>query len=110
MNENEDKDLYIPANCSSLDYIIEGFTTKEFAYIAAVSVIAIIIAVCIFMYGDNSFIAVILAAILIAGSIVFFRRDKYSENSIDKIRILISYFKSPKKFKYEYYNIYEDRK
>lgn len=107
MNKKEEKALTIPQNCSPLPYIIEGFTGKELAYLGGVFTVAAIIGVFIFTTTQKSFLAVSIVTIVMAVAIVFFRRDQYSENCVDKIKLLIEYHKAPKSYQYEYVNIYE---
>lgn len=105
--EEKENDLYVPNNCSPLDYIIEGFTNREIAYIAAVGVIALIVAIYMYAKLNMVFQAVFVVVLSVAFAIMFFRRDGYSENCVDKIRIIISYNRSQKGYEYEYKNIYE---
>ena len=107
MDEMSENDLYIPDNCPPLDYIITGYTSKEFAYIAGVVFAMFIVAG--FCFTKNIFIyGLFISVTVIAFAIIFFRRDDYMENGIDKIRILITYIKMQKKYEYEYVNIYEE--
>ena len=51
--------------------------------------------------------AVFVFAIIAAFAVMFFRRDRYLENCIDKLMQIYTYMKVQKKYEYEYKNIYE---
>lgn len=106
-NEKNDKPLPIPANCSPEEYIIEGFTALEISYVAIAGLIAFIIGGIIFFRQENALMAVFIIVLLISVAIVFFRKDRYTENMPDKFRILSRNSRMPKKYDYTYVNIYE---
>ena len=105
-----DKPLPIPANCSPIEYVIDGFTMEELSYVGIVGLIAFIIGGFIFFHGENPLPALFVIIFLIGGAVVFFRKDRYTENMIDKFRILSRNKNMPKKYDYEYKNIYENVK
>ena len=105
-----DKPLPIPANCSPIEYVIDGFTMVELSYVGIVGLIAFIIGGFIFFHGENPLPALFVIIFLIGGAVVFFRKDRYTENMIDKFRILSRNKNMPKKYDYEYKNIYENVK
>ena len=105
-----DNPLPIPANCSPIEYVIDGFTMVELSYVGIVGLIAFIIGGFIFFHGENPLPALFVIIFLIGGAVVFFRKDRYTENMIDKFRILSRNKNMPKKYDYEYKNIYENVK
>lgn len=108
MEEKErENDLYVPKNCSPLEYVVEGFTITEIGYISIIGIIVALIAVFMYVKCELVFQSVFLFIFIVSAAILFFRRDAYSENCIDKIKIISSYFKSQKRYEYKYKNIYE---
>lgn len=105
-----DKPLPIPANCSPIEYVIDGFTMVELSYVGIVGMIAFIIGGILFFRSENPLPSLFIIIFLIGGAVVFFRKDRYTENMIDKIRILSRNKNMPKKYDYEYVNIYENVK
>lgn len=107
MEEKEDKELYMPRNCPPLDYIIKGITGKDFTCIGICAVVALVIAINIVAVNNNVIEAVFILLVVIGLAIIFFMRDQYGENCLDKIKIEVEYYRSPKEYLYEYVDVYE---
>lgn len=109
MEEKKEKNLplIIPANCSPMKYVIDGFTGVDLTYVCVDGFISIVISAITFVNNDNPMIALFILMFGIGLGIVIFKRDNYAENMIDKIKILSRYKKSHKKFVYKYINTWE---
>ena len=110
MNEEKEKPLQIPQNCSPISYIIEGFTSVELSEVGFAGLVALLIAGYIYIRHQKVLLALFILIFIIGGAIIFFRKDKYTENMLDKIRILMRNRKMRKKYIYVYVNIYEQIK
>lgn len=106
MQENE-KELTIFENCPSLEYIVNGYTLQDLGYVAIFCGAGIAVALIIYFIKGNTLPAVFVFAVISAFAVMFFRRDRYLENCIDKLSQVHSYMKCQKKYEYEYKNIYE---
>lgn len=106
-HDTEDKPLIIPRNCPPMEYIINGFTATDLAYTAFIAFLGLIIGVVLFIETQDVIKALFIFALFTAAAVLIFRRDIYTENMIDKIRILMKHKRIQKKYKYEYVNIYE---
>lgn len=104
---NQKKELYIPVNTPDSDDYISGIGRKEVTIIFISLLFSVFIGIGIISITSNMINAVLTGAIIISSTIVIFKRDIYNENLIKKILILYSYHKSPKKYVYTYFNIYE---
>ena len=107
MNEEKEKPLQIPQNCSPISYMIEGFTSVEMGEVGVAGLIALLLAGYIYLRHQKVLLALFILIFIIGGAIIFFRKDRYTENMLDKIRILMRNKKMPKKYIYVYVNIYE---
>ena len=104
-----EKPLAIPANCPPVEYAINGFTWKEIGYVAITGMAAFLAGAYLFLKKDSPMSAAFLVLFAVFAAIIFFGRDKYTENMPDKIRILFRDKRMPGKYEYVYYNIYEGR-
>ena len=107
--DNEEKPLIIPNNCPPVKYVIGGFTGTDLAYVGIVGTAALLIAVFLYMNSNNSIKAVGFFVFCVAAAAMILHRDLYTENFIDKIRILLEYQKSQKCFLYFYVDEYQCR-
>lgn len=103
----EKEKLPIFENCPSLNYVVMGFTSQDLAYTAIVAIIGIVIGICMATIGNNIVGGVLIGLIVSAVGIIFFRRDRYMENCVDKIRLVYKYHHTQKQYEYRYVNIYE---
>lgn len=106
MDDNE-KELTIFENCPSLEYIVNGYTLQDLGYVAIFCGIGLVVALTIYFATGNTLPAVFAFAVIAAFAVMFYRRDRYLENCIDKIGQVYAYIKCQKKFEYDYKNIYE---
>ena len=107
MEEKEKKPLLIPENCPPVDYLIIGFTKMDAGMVALCGAVGAVLGIMIYAYNGNSIIAVAILFLFVMVAITVFRRNQYTENLFDKIRIIREYKKSQKIFEYEYVNIWE---
>lgn len=105
----EQKELYFPANVIDRNDFISGFGGKELmATLIAFGTAIAAIVIC-FLSTGNMFLSVFVGIVIVAVTIILVRRDKFDESVIDKVRYIILYYRSQKRFVYDYYNIYEGR-
>lgn len=109
-HDTDEKPLMIPRNCAPMEYVIDGFMATDFAYTVFVSFIGGLMAIISYIETEDAIRSMFIFAMFIAVAVLIFRRDMYTENLIDKIRILVKYKQMPKKYRYEYVNIYENVK
>ena len=107
MDSEHKGDLYVPANCPPLDYIIQGFTATDMTCVGGGGVIGLILAINVAMITGNMVKAVFCVVATVGLGILIFHRDRYTENVVDKIKIEISYYQSLKEYSYEYVDIYK---
>lgn len=105
--EESEKELTIFENCPSLEYIVNGYTMKDLGYVAIMCGAGAVVALLIYFVQGNTLPAVFVFAVISAFAVMFFRRDRYLENCIDKLKQVHIYMKCQKKYEYEYKNIYE---
>lgn len=103
----KNKELYIPVNVPESEDFISGFGAKELSITAITFFISIVAAIVTYVTTESVFKAVFIAAVLLSVVIIAIKRDKYDESIIDKIKLVIKYKKSQKKYVYDFYNIYE---
>lgn len=101
------KDLYIPVNVPDRNEIIPGFGTMELTICGSAIMMAVIIAIIMYISEVNVLYAVGTATVIITLAILIFRKDKYGENLLFKTKYVIAFHKSQKKYMYKYHNIYE---
>lgn len=107
MNEQNEKPLLILENCPPVDYVIIGFTQTDIAMIALWTVIGVIVGISVYAYNGNSIIAVVIVLVTAMLAISIFRRNQYTENLIDQIKVIFRYWREQKQYEYEYINIWE---
>lgn len=108
MDENSKSEkLSIFENCSSMDYILTGFTKNDLLAICICVGVSIVAAIILISRFNNTPAAILFVFIFSAFAVLFFKRDSGMENCIDKIRIFYQYQSGQKKYEYEYVNIYE---
>lgn len=101
---NEKKPLYIPQPTPDNDDVITGFGIKELTIIGIGIVTGIILAVMLYKAAGDIVTAILVPFAGVALLIVCIRRDQYSESLIDKLMFVWKYYKSQKRFMYEYYD------
>lgn len=105
----EREKLPIPVNVVEQEDFISGFGNKEILITALVFVIGVILGGIIFVGTGNMIIAIGLASVLLAATILIIKRDRFDESMIDKVRFVRIYINAQKQYMYSYYNIYEGR-
>lgn len=106
-NEGNGKELYVPANCPPLDYIVEGFTSMDIAGVVICTFIGAFIAVYVGIVSGNLIKAVFIVLGMAGIAVLFLHRDRYGENCIDKILIEVEYYRTEKEYLYDYVDVYE---
>lgn len=107
MKEKQEKTLLIPENCPPVDYLIIGFTKTDVGMVVLFGVIGAILGISVYAHNGNSIVGVAVFFLFVMVAISVFRRNQYTENLIDKIRIIRKYKKSQKMYEYKYLNIWE---
>lgn len=110
MEKENEKPLLVSENCPPIDYVIIGFTKNDIGLIALCGLIGTIIGIAIYAQNGNSIIAVALVVLTVIVAISIFRRDQYTENLLDKLRIIWEYHQEVKIYEYVYINIWEQEK
>lgn len=103
----EKRDLHIGTYVPDRKEFIPGFGNIELTACSISIGIAIIICIIMYLSGINIIYAGGIAACIILTAIVLLRKDRYGENLIFKIRYVIAYHKSQKRYLYEYHNTHE---
>lgn len=102
MNEDEKKPLIIPSNCPPVRYVVNGFTHTDVSIVLLTGGVALFIGIVMFVITNNSIKAVSCVVFMIAAVAMILHRDIYTENMIDKVRIIHKFKKSTKSFIYYY--------
>lgn len=105
MEKNDD--LYIPVNIRRRKEIVDGYGYKELTQTVVTSVIGLVIGVLVFIISDQIAYLVMVPIIFGVIAVAIFRKNKFNQNMVSKIRMLIDYMNSQKKYYYKYHNIYE---
>ncbi|MCC8027688.1 MAG: hypothetical protein LIP16_20580 [Clostridium sp.] len=104
----EKSKLYIPVHTPDADDYIAGIGTKELGIIAVAIIGAIIVGITVTAIKQNTLYGVFVGMIIIAAAILIFRRDPYNENIIKKLRLVNSFVKAPKRYIYQFYDVYKE--
>lgn len=107
MEKKEEKPLLVPENCPPMDYLIIGFTKTDAGLVVLFGVIGAVLGIAIYANNGNSIMGVAVLFLFVMIAISVFRRNQYTENLIDKIRIIMEYKKAQKIYEYTYINIWE---
>lgn len=99
--------LIVPENCPPVRYVVGGFMQNDVICILIIGVISVIAGIAVYQTNGNSImaLAIVLFSLIIAVSV--FRRDRYTENLFDKVRIIRKYRKAQKHYEYKYVDIWE---
>lgn len=101
------KDLYIPLNVPDNDDVIRGFGKREICIIAASFLAAFICIAAVYAKTQNMVYAIFTGIGMVAITVMIVRKDIYNENTIDKLKHIVRFSKTQKRYEYRYYNIYE---
>lgn len=108
MNENNDanggknKPLYISSNVLERKDIVEGFGGTEIGIIgAALGIISIFFFVILISTGNVIF-PFLMSVFLLTATIMIIRKDQFNENIIDKIRFVVLFSKTQKRYQFHY--------
>ena len=110
MGKREDEKLTIPENCPPVDYLIIGITKIDAAYIGLAATVGIIAGLLVASSSGNNLIGIAVFFVIVSLTIAVLFRNAQTENLIDKIRVLIEYQRSQKKYTYKYVNVWERTK
>lgn len=103
-------DLYIPISVKKRKEFlgIDGIGGKEAIGVGISIGVGLVIGLILFFISSmNPFFLFMPIFIFGSAGYIFLRKDKTNRNSIDKVKLLIDFMKSQKRFYYKYYNIYE---
>lgn len=104
-----DEKLYMPVNVPDSKDYVAGIGNKELTIIGICLAVAVVMAIIIYTAVGDEVVALIAAGTFIALVILCVRRDPFNESLIDKLKIVIAYYRAQKQYVYSYFNIYEDR-
>lgn len=110
MEKKEDEKLTIPENCPPVDYLIIGITKIDAAYIGLAMTVGLVAGLLVASSSGNNLIGIAVFFLIVVLTIAVLFRNAQTENLIDKIRVLIEYQRSQKKYTYEYVNVWEQIK
>lgn len=95
------KPLYIPIKTLDSQDFVTGFGKLELAIILFTTGIALVLGI-IIAFLINSLIGIITGVLIVSTVFMIIRRDNNNENMIRKIRIMIQFNQSQKKYLYVY--------
>ena len=99
--EKDKNPLPIPVNCPPIPYVIQGLTRTDMSILGICGGIVLVLAIVIYTKTD-AVKAVVFFFFVMAVAVLIVFRDAYTENMIDKLRVLRRYQKSQKHFIYTY--------
>ncbi|MBS6953498.1 MAG: hypothetical protein KH230_09715 [Enterocloster asparagiformis] len=100
--------MYIPINTPDSEDYVSGIGAFEVGAISIGTLAAIILCIAYYTLTENVIETVLIGAVIIAVTIIIFRRNQYNENLIKQLRVIIHYIKAQKRYIYEYYDMYKD--
>lgn len=106
-DRRKSKPLYIPVNVPDADDFIAGIGKFELTIIMSVLAVALLVTVPLGYATGNTFMFSVICFLVVFAVILIVRRDSHNENIIKKIKVVLDYIKSQKKYIYSYVNIYE---
>lgn len=95
------KPLYIPIKTLDSQDYVTGFGKLELAILLFATGIALVLGI-ILAFLINSLIGIITGVFIVSTVFIIIRRDNNNENLIRKIRIMIQFNQSQKKYLYAY--------
>lgn len=101
------KELYIPVNVPDRNEMLPGFGTVELIACAIAFGAGFIIAILIFVISQDVLKALGTAFVILAVTVMLFRKNQYGENIIIQSKYVIAFHKTQKRYLYQYHNIYE---
>lgn len=108
-DKKNDEKLYMPVNVPDSEDYVAGIGNKELAIIGICLAVAVVMAIIIYTASGDEVVALAAAGIFIALVILCVRRDPFNESLINKLKIVIAYYRAQKQYVYSYFNVYEDR-
>ena len=108
-DKKNDEKLYMPVNVPDSEDYVAGIGNKELTIIGICLAVAVVMAIIIYTAVGDEVVALIAAGIFIALVILCVRRDPFNESLIDKLKIVIAYYRAQKQYVYSYFNIYEEK-
>lgn len=105
----DQKELYFPVNVIDRNDFITGFGPKELLITVISFSVSVVVIIISYFLVRNVFLSLFIGIMILAVTIILIRRDRFDESVIDKVRYIVQYYRSQKKFIYDYYNIYEGR-
>lgn len=106
----KEKGLIIPENCPPVEYLLMGFTRNDVLAVVGIGLLGAVAGIAIYQKNGNTIISLAVTFIMILLAVSGVRRDKYTENLIDKIGVIQKYYKMQKHYEYAYKNIWEMEK
>lgn len=104
------KQLPIPANVSDRQEFFVGFGVEELKVVGAGVGIGFVIAILVYSITKEFVVPLFVVLIIAYGSYMLSYRNKYGENSIEKIKYFREFRKQQKLYLYEYVPLVEERK
>lgn len=95
------KKLSIPANASDRNDFIQGIGKKEASIIGIAILVAVVMISIAFLTGTNTMLWLFIAIFEVVVVVLAIKRDITNESLVDKIKFIIRYQKSQKKYEYK---------
>lgn len=109
MTENEKENvLYIPVQVTAEQQIFTGFGKSQLIYTSIGLVIGCIMGIIAYLSCDEFMVFALFMFGIPAIVFVCVVKDGHNESFIDKLKYIYMYYKSQKKYVYQYLNIWED--
>jgi c-di-AMP phosphodiesterase-like protein len=100
--EEKKKPLYISTNILERKDIVEGFGKKEIGYLMVALLISIILFFILYAFTGDILIPFIAAIMILTVVAMIVRKDQCNESMIDKLKFMLEFSKSQKKYEYQY--------
>lgn len=106
MNQEVNR-LYIPVNIRRRKELVDGFGKKEFLQTVSLSAVGIVVGIAIYYFTNRIEVIVLASIIACVLGVTIFRKNRFNGNMVDKVKEMIQFYQSQRRFLYKYTNIYE---
>jgi Flp pilus assembly protein TadB len=103
--EEKKKPLYISTNILERKDIVEGFGKKEIGYLLVALTISIILFFILYAFTSDILLPFIAVIMILTVAAMVVRKDQYNESMIDKLKFILNFSKSQKKYYYQYIDV-----
>lgn len=107
LEENSRNELYIPVNVPDRQDLIQGFGMKEIAVTAVSALVGLLIIILTYQITGNMAEAILAGASPVVVVMLAVWRDQFDESVIDKLKNILAYYQSQKRYGYFYMDFME---